>query len=160
MYYTDNVNTTVRFVGSFQYQLQNLSKSWGRHLVKAERLLGLELTPDKVWQITPWTWLLDWWANFGGILQWFSDAANDHMVLRYGYLIVDSMATRSCVVRIPLIDGSSFTSAVSGRSTRYQRVRANPYGFGIDSNALSNTQWAILGALGMTRAPKVLRLND
>lgn len=160
MYYTDNVNTTVRFVGSFQYQLENLSKSWGAHLAKAERLLGLELTPETLWETAPWTWLLDWWSNFGGILSWFSDAERDHMVLRYGYIIVDTMSTRSASLRIPLLDGSAFTSVMNAHSTRYERVRANPYGFGIDTNALSNTQWAILGALGMTRAPKVLRLND
>jgi len=37
------------------------------------------------------------------------------------------------------------------------RVRASPYGFGLSLDGLSDKQWSILGALGLTKAPRSLR---
>jgi hypothetical protein len=37
-----------------------------------------------------------------------------------------------------------------------ERVRATPYGFGLDLGSLNPRQWAILASLGLTRAPQRL----
>jgi len=62
-------------------------------------------------------------------------------------------------------DAFGFTQAdrapisTSFRTTRKQRFRANPYGFARNPNSFSGKQWAILGALGLTKAPRRL-IND
>lgn len=156
--WVENYTTSIRFAGEFEYYFQKLSKLRDNVLSRAEHLLGLELTPEVAWQTQPWTWLLDWFGNLGQIISIASNTVSDSSVCKYGYLMFDTVAQRSESARINLKNGSSWVSVIHGTSIRYQRERANPYGFGTNPAAFTNRQWAVLGALGLTRAPKVLRL--
>jgi len=37
-----------------------------------------------------------------------------------------------------------------------KRVKATPYGFGLDTDAFTPRQWAILGSLGISRGSRLL----
>lgn len=160
VHWVENYATSIRFSGAFQYYMGryfDLSKNWP---ARAERLLGLELTPETVWEVMPWTWLNDWFNNIGGIISIASQSVADGSLMKYGYVCADTVATRSETSHIPLLNGGFWTSVVQSTSTRYQRERSSPYGFGTNPSEFSNSQWAVLGALGMTRATKVLRLRE
>jgi len=104
--------------------------------------------------------LADWKLNIGQVLSNMSAFQNDNLVLRYGYIMqtitVDVTHRTTGLQTRP---GTWNPSAVvtTFRSERKIRQRATPYGFGLDPKNFSESQWAILGALGMTMAPKILR---
>lgn len=124
----------------------------------ANHLLGIRLTPDLLYELMPYSWLIDWWSNLGTITQNAVAFKNDNLVLRYGYLM------RTCTQRdVYTVSGIRFNNYDPGTIAMVKsvitksRVRSTPYGFGLDPNAFSAKQWAILGALGMSKAPTSLR---
>jgi len=119
-------------------------------------LAGFRLTPDLLWELMPWSWLIDWFLNIGDILTNVSYIGTDSQALRYAYI----MQTTSATVRATL---PGCTSRVDGQQVgetytiqRKARRRSTPFGFGLDPGTFSPKQWAILGALGMTQAPNRL----
>jgi len=156
--------TTTRswFSGAYSYHLPDADGIIGR-MVEVERqvnfLLGTEITLDTIWQLTPWSWLFDWFGNVGDILTNASYIGSDGLVLRYGYL----MNHVKIVQKYHMPSGATFrggakTGPIYNTLTfeSKERTRATPYGFGSSLSSLSEKQWAILGALGLTRAPKTL----
>jgi len=124
---------------------------------KADKLLGVKITPEVLWELAPWSWFIDWFANIGDIIAVNTHLANDNLVLRYGYLTRKSKR----VVTVAQTDVRFTTWRPSpivfqGVLLETTRVRATPYGFGINTDSLSEMQWAILAALGLTKAPKKL----
>ncbi len=135
--------TRARFSGCFTYHLPvgdsayNKAMRYGDY---ADKLLGVRLTPEVLWNLTPWSWGVDWFTNTGDIIHNFSSMGHDGLVLKYGY----SMHRRyyTSVVNV------TGASAVK-RDDTYVRLPSSPYfGFGT-TGALSATQSAILIALGI-----------
>lgn len=129
---------------------------------QAEYLLGLELTPETLWEVTPWSWLVDWVTNIGVNISNAVALGDDGLVLRYGYMM---RKTRASFTRrlsgLRLTNGEEMAPVTASYSfERKQRIRATPYGFDLDLGTLSPKQWSILTALGMTRGNRSLRLND
>jgi hypothetical protein len=83
--------------------------------------------------------------------------SNDSLVLRWGYI----MCHYTCRDTY-LLDGVAVKGSTGGpRSQTFvtdvkTRYRATPYGFGLDIASFSPRQWAILGALGISRAQGML----
>jgi hypothetical protein len=132
-------------------------------LDRASVLINTELTPLTLWQLAPWTWLIDWFAHVDDTIEANMTAANDLLVMHYGYAMERTSYGTSMSWRYPGIlgpedpyrwaeglpgKGGSFASL----TTRFKRIRANPFGFNVGGEAdLSLGQLAILGALGLTR---------
>ncbi|DAD51639.1 TPA_asm: maturation protein [ssRNA phage Gerhypos.1_50] len=162
---TDTVTQRVWFSGAYAYLLADLS-SWVR---KAERfdqqanhLLGTRLTPSVLWELTPWSWMIDWFGNFSAVVQNADALTSDSLSLRYGYIMHHYEVRREVSIigaydfqgkRMPTI------TAYLTRSSK-TRTRATPFGFGLDLSTLSPRQWAIVGALGGTKSPRSLRLDN
>lgn len=115
-------------------------------------LYGARVNPAVVYKVTPWTWLINWFANVGDNI----DAANaiglDGMVSRYLYV----MHMRDQVVR-----QRTFINAMSGphvvewerkRLSKQRQGASSPYGFSLTWGNLNPKQLTILAALGITRA--------
>lgn len=141
------------FAGEFRYHVpQDLTKSLKGVRTQARHLLGLELTPEVLWNLAPWSWLGDWFANTGDVLSNVSSISSDNLVMRYGYLMqrVDSLYdTRHYGVVTPR---GNVLPTVSGQTqvSHLTRIGASPYGFGLGDADLTKRQVAILGALGMS----------
>jgi hypothetical protein len=119
------------------------------------------LTPELLWELAPWSWAVDWFTNTGDVINNISQFAGSGLVLRYGYLMEESIVTD-----IYSLEGHSWKSGLAGRPNTLsrvkipnsvyithvkQRIRANPYGFGVTWDALSAFQLSILAALGISR---------
>jgi hypothetical protein len=151
------------FSGQFQYAVVK-GKTFSDKLLefeqKADFLLGASLNPETLWNMTPWSWLADWAFNIGDILANASYLSSDGLVMRYGYLMCHTRETNRFY--IPDFDitfwGDAKPGTISASFTREskERVRATPYGFALNPTGFTDRQWAILGALGLTRAPKSL----
>jgi hypothetical protein len=131
---------------------------------KADALLGATLNPTVLWELAPWSWLVDWVSNVGDSIA-ISDQLGNGLVLRYGYLMretrVDTLLQSPLLTYRPISGrpgsgGETFQLSNLHQQVMKERVRATPFGFALQVDDFSATQWAILAALGMTRAPKVL----
>jgi len=123
---------------------------------KASHLFGVELTPNTVWQVAPWTWAIDWFSNTGQIISILSDMATDGLVLKYGYIMehVFQEVTYSLDRPSRFKDSSGAYIPATPVRTYYESKRrqaATPFGFEIGWQNLSPRQLAITAALGLVR---------
>lgn len=151
---TQTASKETWFSGEFVYKYPSVDASIPSQIIAGARhLLGVDLTPETLWNITPWTWLADWFANTGDVMSNLSAITSDNLVMRYGYLMQEAIVTNKCVhtgVRTPK---GSIPSIVKG-STHYHalsRIGASPYGFGTTWDGFSARQVAILASIGITR---------
>jgi len=149
----------VTFSGSFSYVLPEIPGFSGRlekYLASMDALLGLSVSARTAWQITPWSWLIDWFLDVRQNIAAISVGHDDNHVINYAYAM--ETVSRQAVAKVQFtgaspISGASYVStAVSSEFKR--RIRANPYGFvnEQDSGAWGPYRLAILAALGISRA--------
>lgn len=130
---------------------------------KARHLLGLSLTPDVVWELTPWSWMVDWFFDIGGFLSYQVSVESDSLVCRQSGSVYERTYD---LVMHPLVYASnsqqvSFLSKTPTAwnpmlTVRHQRrLPGSPYDMGIDWSGFSTQRWFILGALGMTKGPGI-----
>ena len=118
------------------------------------RELGLEPSPETVWNVAPWSWAVDWFSNTGDVITNWTRFHEDGLVMRYGYMMEHSI----CKISYTLVGarsrgGNSFpVSPVTSVIETKVRRKANPYGFGFSWDGLSLFQGSILAALGISRA--------
>jgi hypothetical protein len=124
----------------------------GKHAREANRLLGLRPDPELLWELAPWSWLVDWFFDVGALLGNFSSYAFDGLVWKYAYLMEHVVDKTTYVLRDHrMFDGTSPPCrAVSTRESKV-RTTATPFGFGLSLDSFTLRQWAILAALGISR---------
>lgn len=147
------------FSGAFTYHV-NLGSTQRTQLAKAAQearlLLGVKLDAEVLWNLTPWSWLADWFGNMGDIMTNVSAFQKDGLVMPYGYVMSQQTGTkRSVLSGLNWYDSSAPKTVVSTITrVRKQRRKANPFGFGVTDAMLDSRQLAILGALGISNAPR------
>lgn len=148
------------FSGAYTYYLPPLTGGFQDDTVYRvlDKLLGLRVTPEVLWNLTPWSWLVDWFVNVGDNFANASAIYDDGLVIRWGYLQRHYISER-----IHTFSGATLRNGYRGtfdcnfRLERKERVKATPFGFGLDPGVFTPQQWAILAALGMTKTPTSLR---
>jgi hypothetical protein len=159
LWQTVNHDRKIWFSGSYTYYLPDgidPASAMKKYASLARKLVGARLSPEVLWELQPWSWLVDWIFNIGSILENIESFQTDGLVMRYGYLMCTDVVTVDTVASPHgFIDQ---VGPVSRRTvtTRKQRIRATPYGFGLDPATWSPERWAILAALGLTKTPKGL----
>jgi hypothetical protein len=126
----------------------------GKHVGAASHLLGIELTPETLWNLAPWSWAVDWFSNTGDVVSNLTSWSSDGLVMHYGYMMEHSIVTRNYYSRgsrFLFANGSSAPDLRFVTETK-QRVRANPFGFNATWSGLSPVQTAIAAALGLSRS--------
>ncbi|DAD51669.1 maturation protein [ssRNA phage Gerhypos.4_26] len=160
------------FEGSFTYALPSSADNWRKALgfgSDADRLFGLALSPDILWELTPWSWAVDWFSNAGEVINNVTNFGLAGLVLRYGYMMEESIERITAEGRCPDLGSWSIAHNKRGELEAVvksvspgsyscgtecitkRRVPASPFGFGIGWEGLSPTQLAITAALGITR---------
>jgi len=115
---------------------------------------GLELDFDTMWNLAPWSWLIDWQFNLGDVIKNISKWSDDAVVLHYGYIMQETVSLYSWTPTTSLIQGAKPDRQLPTQSLKIhvkRRLRATPYGFGKTFGSLTTKQKAILAALGITR---------
>lgn len=121
---------------------------------KANHLLGARITPDVLWQLAPWSWLIDWFGTIGDSVSAMTFLTEDGLVMQYGYLMRTIEVQH--VIRttgIKPANGSNFPSStqIKLRVEQKERHRASPFGFGLNWADMGPYQLSILAALGVSR---------
>ena len=151
------------FSGAFRYFNADVENSM-QDLLKFEEhanlLLGTRLDPEVLWNLQPWSWLVDWFVNYGDVLGNISAFAFDRQVMHYGYLmkewdVYEEWSVPTMWAKTGFFNSSSRNLGIgvsSSRTTKRKlRVNAFPFGFGLDPSTFTVEQWAILASLGITR---------
>lgn len=160
------------FEGVYTYALPSSTDSWRKALgfgSDADTLFGLALNPEILWELTPWSWAVDWFSNTGFVIQNLTSFGLAGLVMRYGYMMEETSEIITAYGQAPkVIQGTIFypklgdpeikqkelipgTYSCSTESVTKRRVPASPFGFSIGWQDLSPTQLAITAALGITR---------
>lgn len=156
--------TTRWFEGEFT-NFMPLGFNPDSYLERLNALVNVRITPATLWELAPWSWLVDWYLKIGDTIKANENAANDKLIMHYGYamekmiqrdlLSVDMTNNpRTVKTQYPYsywVGLPTHGSWVSEYTVK-RRIRANPYGFRVGgAQALSGSQLAILGALGLTK---------
>ena len=155
------------FEGCFTYALPSSTDSWRSSMSiskEAEQLLGLSLTPSLLWELTPWSWAVDWFSNAGEVVNNVTNFGLAGLVMRYGFMMEESID----IITANVQGGRCTTTPKKAPRTSYstvdygswscgyelvtkRRIPASPFGFSIGWEGLSPTQLAITAALGITK---------
>jgi hypothetical protein len=131
-----------------------------RHLQLANKLLGTRLTPEVLWDLSPWSWAADWVGNIGDVFHNISAFSRDGLVLRYGYVMERKTSKLNYTLsgiryRSDPYHSHNFSQSFITKCS-YRR-KATPFGFGLLPDvSFSNRQWAITAALGISRSSRKL----
>lgn len=148
---TDHITATSKWTyynSVFDAGLEGFSSS----LMNVQRYLtlyGLRITPSNVYRAMPWTWLIDWFSNFGDLVDRMSDAMVDEVVCWYLYVTKVRTFKRVIVQQLPFRDPGPLVLQWEKVILTKERVSASsPYGFSLSVSDLTPRQLLILGALG------------
>lgn len=161
------VKTTERiwFAGRFRYYIPDIgTDQWTRRATRA--LYGLNPSPEAIWALLPWSWLIDWFTNVGDVIGNLSNHAAENLTADYAFVMrtkgsseyrastFDWTGTTPAEERqgyVPIGPGSGSAMTVH-ETIEKARIAATPYGFGVTYDGLSTYQTSILAALGISRA--------
>jgi len=158
--------TTYRkmwFSGAFTYHAPTgftSNSTMERAASEAHRVFGLDLTPETLWNLAPWSWAIDWVSNAGDVLHNLSQLTQYGLVMRYGYVMETTITEDTYTWRwtgtgaqtpAPFTTPLNVPDVIVRRVTKKRRG-ANPFGFGLTWDGLNSTQQAIAAALGLSHS--------
>lgn len=151
---TRTVVTVYKFSAAYAYHVPKPSRKaseFARRALQYQKQYGLEIDPELLWNLSPWSWLIDWFLPVGDFVSQASNLQFGNTALPWAYMSASYRV--SDVYERPgcrLIDGKG--PGTLEVVTHYKRrVTASPYGFGVAWNDLSAFQLSILAAIGISR---------
>lgn len=154
---------TLDVFGTWEYFIprpKNLEGRLRRYKQMAQKLLGGGIDASVAYDLTPWSWLLDWLVDVGGLLR-YQQAMVDNQVVasKLGYTLNErSVWTMHCTARtyVPfgwtLVRDDMSPCTASASRKRVTRRKGNPFSIMPTWENLSPQQWAIAAALGLSRS--------
>jgi len=148
--------TTTRikmwFSGAFTYHLPKEGLSL--KLAELDHLYGIVPGVDTLYQLTPWSWLVDYFANLGDVIENLNAFQGNGLVMPYGYVMAEKQITTHSRLDFRVWDGFGYVPTSVNDTltlTSKSRLPATPFGFGLSPGGLTAKQWSILAALGISR---------
>lgn len=154
----ERTTTTTRkfwFSGAFTYFFPK-QEGWHRKIAELEKVYGVIPDAADLYQLTPWSWAVDWVSNTGDLVQNMTSFSQDSLVLRFGYIMCHTTYEVTETWTGPVMsndESGAFRTRDLTTSWRYvskQRQKATPYGFGLDTDGFTLRQKAIIAALGIS----------
>jgi len=146
---TGSYSRRVWFEGMFRYWIPDIgTPEWEYRAILD--IFGAFPCPSLVWELTPWSWLADWFTNVGDVVANMSTGYAENLAAQYAYVMGTTQISTCWDTSLNTKQGVIHNS--SGYTETYKhRVGASPFGFGLTSNDFSARQWSILAALGLSR---------
>jgi hypothetical protein len=153
---SNNLRTRRWIEGEFVY-LPQAGFDPEKYGERYDTLFKTDLTPSDLWQLAPWSWLVDWFLDIGKAIESYEVGLSNRVVSTYMYAMEEVVSTTQVLATD--IRGENGVSYTGPRSWSFQweysrkrRIRANPFGFTLNpESALTAAQFMILGALGLTK---------
>jgi hypothetical protein len=99
-----------------------------------------------IWEVLPWSWLIDWFYNIGDVLNNLTTEVADNQASTYAYIMGHTKRKYSMTGT----DGIK-TASVSRVFEAKVRQKVHPFGLASADSPLSTRQLSILAALGVQR---------
>lgn len=152
-YGENTVSEQVWFSGRFRYYIPGLERKmqnprFRRNFIR--KVYGLTITPADLWEAMPWSWLIDYFANVGDVMNNISSGYVD-AVAKYAYVMKHNVSQCTQTSIGAFQNGTTISGSVTRTLESKHRVEANPFGLEVGAD-LSPRQLAILAALGISRA--------
>lgn len=147
----------------FGSRLQEYQKS-------AEQLVGSGLSAGALYDLTPFSWLADYFIDIGGLIRYQQVVASNSVVAsKIGHVVEDRVHHEIGVSELRIADGAtnrwrtenlrllkSDSATLDYKMSR--RRKGSPYSIS-PTWSLTKQQWGILGALGFALSPDVRLLK-
>jgi hypothetical protein len=119
------------------------------------RLYGFQPTPSVIYNMIPWTWLIDWFSNAGDCVSNLDAGVADRLAADHFYCMREVYSTRLTEATgwFQSLDNQEFSANGRSQATWSVKARAkgDPFGWNSDESTLNAMQLSILGALGLSR---------
>jgi hypothetical protein len=115
-------------------------------------IYGLRINPTLLYKVYPWTWAVDWFTGLGKHIERLDDFIQDGIVSR-GLCVMKTTTKVMTKTSVLNFYSGQLTLNFQRWYTFKQREYADTglYGFNVPWNQLTPRQWAILGAIGISR---------
>lgn len=163
--FTRRTETHVKewFVGKFRYYIPNVD-SWQWEAKARLALFGALPTPDLLWELLPWSWMIDWFSNVGDVIKNHTldhFGAVENLTCKYSFIMRET--TTKTTVSAAVNHGASSGyynwpecnhtfESVDETVEKCRMGGGDPYGINVSFPSLTTGQLAILGALGLSRS--------
>jgi hypothetical protein len=118
-------------------------------------LFGLTPSPSIIYNMIPWSWLVDWFSNTGYVINNLDAGVADRLAADWFYMMRKKEHVIQTELSIPLHDMSKKPIVLHGTAEQTSfskvRLRGSPFGWAISQNSLNPMQLSILGALGLSK---------
>lgn len=144
----------VWFSGAFEYYVPPEADAWARTLFKYNAVYGFVPSPVTLWELTPFSWLADWFVNTDDLVSSLFAAGPDGSVLVRGYVMCKTVTETTLTWTGDLAVNGSWKPVSMKfivKETVKQRERTRPYGLDWNMTSLTARQASILTALGLSR---------
>jgi len=159
---TASVTSTRRsltwYKGTFVYALPQRNTTLPKYRKKLESALyrGWLPTPSDAYNLTPWSWMLDYFTETGDLFDAISSGVEDNLVA-IGFWVMKTIESLDTTVVRGTYYGPGGSEHTFSTETDYivkmkSRSQASPFGFGLASDSLNGFQKSILASLAITRA--------
>jgi hypothetical protein len=154
---TSGVTSHVWFSAAYTYYVPPVGTDWLSNIKQGEaianHLYGTRIDPALLWELSPWSWLADYFGNVGDIVNNFTRFGQDNLCAKYAYVMCEDTSFRTYTWSgTPKMGSSAINTSVTCLKVLKRRARCNPYGFALNASLTPN-QAAIVGALGLSRTP-------
>jgi len=149
--------------GTSMYQLPSGPHDMAYMWKLTERLANFRITIGQVYDLIPWTWLIDWFTTLGQIVHSFDPGVADQFAYSEFYLMGERLSSLDLTISFDSMDAISGETVNTQATCRHEFVSKlrNPSGpfdyTGDNAQQMSPFQLSILGALGITKFPRVAR---
>ena len=152
----DTQHDKIWFAAGYRLNIPDLSSPVNMAYTRAALLGGLP-TLSAAYNLTPWSWLADWFGNYGDAIANVSDPLQNYFAATHAFVMFQRTVTRRVNVTGTQSNdfyGGPHTVSVGGEhgSVYKYRKAASPFGFGSTWGSLSANQIATAAALGISRA--------
>lgn len=154
---TTTRETKVWYAAKYRYYIPDVTSSqWNRRAKLA--LFGALPTPELVWELTPFSWLIDWAVNMEDVMSNMSTNAVDNLVQLYSFIMRTVTTTTTAVANT---NWGPITTVVKpgnaafiSEKTQIVKTRTgggSPYALNaVAGTGLSLYQSGVLAALGIS----------
>jgi hypothetical protein len=120
-------------------------------LERANYLYGWKPNPSSAYNLTAWSWLLDWFTNTGDVIDNISLYLEDPFLTRWAYIMEETSVVRTVSQSLISNEGLGYTASIRFTTNIKKRRKVNPLHLGFKGEALNGHQLGILAALGATK---------
>lgn len=139
------------FSGAFTYAPPG--EGWRGRLSELDSVYGIIPGVDTAWELVPFSFVADYFANMGDCLGNLASFMEDGLVMPFGYMMSRKTYDFNVSWTGPVSFGYRYpdhTLTARLKVVCNQRRPATPFGFGFSGSDLTDRQWSILAALGIS----------